>query len=228
MRLTHCIVGSLFVSLGGLGCGGNLPRPADAALVDEQPPAVELLVAGPDLAFAGDLAAAPDVASPFPCMPGLASNLPGVAIVWRPSKCSFTLAEAAVGLQIPYDVVVKAALPGVIPVALDAGRCARPGASGLIVQERVEGNGQRYCVCDQGLCPPPAENPQTLPKGTVPATLAWDGRNWGGPSDTNRPKGAAFPPGTYRVVAIATGKLRTAMGDTPFEVTSAFEIRLVP
>ena len=124
------------------------------------------------------------------------SSLLGVTLAFPDDRCSYTQAEVAAGIQIQYQVVVAQNLTGVHPNPADAGGCMQPGASGLIVGYAIGGGGQSYCVCDTGLCAP--QSPVTTPRvGTYPAQIAWDGRNWSGPSDTGNPKGAPFPPGTY-------------------------------
>jgi hypothetical protein len=60
-------------------------------------------------------------------------------------------------------------------------------------------------------------------------TLAWDGVNWDGPSDTGNPKGAPFPEGSYTVTVRGTGQREVSPSTTlPFEVTGTFALRLVP
>jgi hypothetical protein len=106
----------------------------------------------------------------------------------------------------------------------DAGGCGQPGPGGLIVFEKLEGAGQTYCICDEGLCAPPADTPVTLSAGTYVTTFAWDGKNWLGPSDTGNPKGPAFPPGKYTLTLTAKGK---AQGQ-PFEVQTTLPVTLLP
>lgn len=151
-----------------------------------------------------------------------ASNLAGVCIVFPPQEDSFTLAEAAGGLLFNYVVVVTADVLGVTPESQVT--CGMPGSSGLYVGERVEGDGQSYCVCDSGLCPAPNDPPIVLKAGEYPASLAWDGKNWNGPSDTNNPKGPPFPPGAYTVKLSAIGQ-HEGQG---FEVTAELPITLTP
>ena len=92
------------------------------------------------------------------------------------------------------------------PSPNDAGNCQAPGASGLIVSGEVDGDGQHYCLCDQGLCPPPSDPPVELVAGSYPETFGWNGVNWNGPSDTANPFGPPFPPGDYIVQVRATGE----------------------
>lgn len=132
------------------------------------------------------------------------SNLPGVSIQFADAPCTFSLAQAAAGIHVAYQVVVAQTLSRVHPTPGDAGHCQAPGASGLIVGFSFDGGGQRYCLCDTGLCP--ATTFTTTPAaGTTDATIDWDGRNWSGPSDTGNPEGAAFPVGTYQLTLTAAG-----------------------
>jgi len=132
------------------------------------------------------------------------SNLPGVSIQFPDAPCAFSLAQAAAGIHIAYRVVVAQTLAGVHPMPSDAGHCQTPDASGLIVGFSFDGGVQRYCLCDIGPCSAPTFT--TAPAaGTYDATIAWDGRNWFGPSDTGNPEGAAFPVGTYQLTLTAGG-----------------------
>ena len=150
------------------------------------------------------------------------SNLEGVCIVFPPQQDSFTLAEAKAGVELKYAVVVLADVPGVETESINT--CDEPGPSGLFVGERIEGDGQAYCLCDQGKCPDPKLPPFMLVAGTYPDSLPWDGVNWFGPSDFNNPKGPPFPPGTYAVKIRAIGQRE----GQPFEVLGELPITLTP
>lgn len=151
-----------------------------------------------------------------------ASNLDGVCIVFPPQQDAFTLAEAAGGVEFKYVVIVTADVMDVTPQTEVT--CDSPGPGGLYVGERVEGDGQNYCVCDSGLCPPPDDPPFTLKMGQYPGSLDWDGKNWNGPSDTNNPEGPPFPPGAYTVKIRAIGQ----HAGQDFEVTADLPITLTP
>jgi hypothetical protein len=133
------------------------------------------------------------------------SNLPGVSIQFPNAPCTFSLAQAAGGIQIAYQVVVAQNLAGVHPTPGDAGHCQTPDASGLIVGFSFDGNGQKYCRCDTGLCAAATTFTTAPAVGSYDTTIAWDGRNWSGPSDTGNPEGAAFPVGTYQLTLTAAG-----------------------
>jgi hypothetical protein len=189
---------SMVVIAIAAGCGE--PRPAGPT----QPPAIDAVAAA--------------------CTPTGASSLAGVTIDFPSPRCTFTLAEAAAGLAIPYRVVVASPVAQVVPAPLDAGGCGQPDASGLIVAGSIGGGTQRYCVCDTGLCPAPDQTPHAVPAGTYPATFTWTGENWSGPSDTNNPKGPPFPPGDYTLLVTTHGTHAGAA----FEVTGALPIHLTP
>lgn len=148
------------------------------------------------------------------------SDLAGVTITFPDQACEFTLAQAAAGIGIGYDVVVQDDLTGVIPQGQSS--CPEAGPSGLYVFERLAGNGQSYCLCDTGLCPAPPEEPVTIAKGTTSGMFSWDGKSWSGPSDTGNPEGPAFPPGAYTLEVSAKG---TRAG-VPYSVVGTFGIVL--
>jgi hypothetical protein len=68
----------------------------------------------------------------------------------------------------------------------------------------------------------------TLVPGSYPGTFKWDGRNWYGPSDTNNPEGAPFPPGHYMLTVSAKGELALPDPAAPFLVMGTFGIDLTP
>lgn len=162
-----------------------------------------------------------------PCTTTASSTLPGVAISFPDAPCRFTLAQAQAGVQLSYEVVVDQTLGGVLPRAQDAGGCGTPGDSGLIVFERLTGAGQRYCLCDRGLCPPQLSL-TTVQPGRHAGSITWDGRNWTGPSDSSNPKGAPFPAGDYEFSVSAVGTWRVQGTDQPFEVVGTLRVTLTP
>jgi hypothetical protein len=152
-----------------------------------------------------------------------ASDLPGVAITFPPQRCSFTLAEAAAGLTFTYEVTIDAPVAELTSQHNDAGSCDQPGPSGLITAGQVAGNGEMYCLCDQGLCA--GDTPTVeLAAGVFPDSFSWDGVNWSGPSDTNNPKGAPFPAGNYAVSITSHG----LVGTKPFKLQASLPLTLVP
>jgi len=139
------------------------------------------------------------------------SDLPGVSIEFPDDRCRYSMAEVAAGIPINYTVVVASTLTDVTPTALDAGGCAQPDRElGLMPLLQITGLGQSYCACDLGLClrDGSAQPTTVVPAGRYDRTMPWTGRNWGGPSDTNRPLGDAFLPGTYTFNVTASGRWR--------------------
>jgi hypothetical protein len=144
------------------------------------------------------------------------------------TQCSFSLADPVAKIEFPYRVVVDDDVPSVSPRPQDATQCDLPGASGLITFEKVDGNGQSYCVCEKGKCLPPNNPAVTLKKGSYPFTFTWDKRNWYGPSDTNNPEGPPFPVGDYTVTISAIGTQATPSGDAGFVIMATLPIHLLP
>ena len=161
------------------------------------------------------------------CVTTSTSTLPDVAIQFPNPVCTFSLAQAAAGIHIPYSVVISSDVAAVTPAASPMRNCEAPGPSGLILYEQIAGSGQSYCDCDNGRCLPPAMTTVTLKMGTYPGTFTWDGKNWNGPSDTGVAEGAAFPPGSYVLTERAIGGFKGAPGDK-FTVEGTLTITLTP
>ena len=157
------------------------------------------------------------------CQETAASTLTGASIHFnQPLDCSFTLAQAATGITIPYTLVIDQEIADVSPQAQST--CVQPGPSGFYVFEQLTGNSQSYCLCDNGFCSPPASETTTLHAGSYPGTFAWDGRNWYGQSDTMNPKGAYLPSGSYTLKVSTKG----TQGGTAFEVSDSIVVSLTP
>jgi hypothetical protein len=225
---------SLFVGCAALAlpaCGGSTATP------DAENPVIA--DSGPDTRPVVDGGAEASVEA-IACNPVTTSTLPHVHIVFQATKCTFTLAEAAAKISIPYDLVVDEDVPGFVPASP-----YRYGSSAanLVLDEDIKGGTQLYCLCDTGLpaplCPlddggdvfsdagPLGGCPAvTIPAGTYHRVITWDGRNWTGPSDTDNPEGPPFPPGDYAVeVATEQGSI----GDAGALFASGkLPIRLVP
>jgi hypothetical protein len=140
-----------------------------------------------------------------------------------PTNCIFTLAEAALGISIEYELVLENEVPDVVPHSQQS--CpGPPGASQLYLFERLSGGNESYCICDNGLCPAPPDTPITLHPGTYPGVFEWDGKNWNGPSDTGNPKGPPFPPGEYTLDVSTTG----LVAGQAFEVRGTLNVKLIP
>ncbi|MBI4952284.1 MAG: hypothetical protein HY908_09630 [Myxococcales bacterium] len=163
------------------------------------------------------------------CKPVSISTLPDVSVRFLATDCSFTLAEAAAGLAIDYEVQIAADVPGVAPEAQDGGHCETPQPYGLVVHEVLAGGAEQYCLCDVGLCAGNPFPPVTLAAGTYPGSFVWHGENWSGPSDYGAPKGPPFPAGTYELTVSAIGTV-TEPGGSPlsFAVTGKLPLALTP
>jgi hypothetical protein len=183
------------------------------------------------------------------CAPEESSTFPHVRLTISASTCTFTLAEAMAGISVPYDLIVDQDVPGFAPAATYP---YASDAANLVLNEVLAGQAQRYCVCDKGLpdpgCPtdgggidhqppdasPPGTvcSPVTVPAGDYHRAFTWDGRNWGGPSDTFRPEGALFPAGDYQLtISTAPGSVggQGLVDDAGvLQATATVAIRLVP
>jgi hypothetical protein len=179
------------------------------------------------------------------CSISTASSLPGVTLRFTGSVCTFTLAQAAAGLSIPYELVVDHDIPGTYPHRQYSGNCNIPDPNVLAPFESLIGNGQQYALFEFGLpcfdAGANTEPPVTVTKGTFSGTFTWAGRNYGGPSDTNRQPGPPFPIGDYTLTVDATGTVDTSFGAndggagdagggvrTPYDVNAVSHLVLVP
>ncbi len=169
------------------------------------------------------------------CVVTESSTLPHVRLVVSPAACSISTSDPAPTLVIRYQLVVDQPVPGFVPGApYPAGQ----EVANLVVDEQIAGQGQRYCLCDQGLspsrCPLPDGGfaftgpcgPITLPAGTFARSFSWNGRNWNGPSDTNNPYGPPFPVGDYLfTVSTRPGSLG---GGTALSATATLTVHVTP
>lgn len=202
-------------------CSARAPAGSDAAAPD--------LFSAHDAATEGAIDAALDTGSPdapSTCPSTSWSTLHDVAIDIPEQPCVFTLAQAAAEISIDYVVHITAAVDDVVPAPQDAGDCGQLAPGGLTLFETLSGDGQLYCLCDVGLCPPDDDPPVQLQPGTTPGVFEWTGRNWTGPSDTGNPVGPPFPPGTYTLRVSAVGTVGPAAD--PFQVEATFSITLLP
>jgi hypothetical protein len=139
---------------------------------------------------------------------------------------TLALAEAAKGVKFEYKIVVSEDRAGVVALPFGPSFNEPAGPSGLHPREAISGNNQRYCLEDFGLAFPPKGKAATLKKGEYKHAFEWDGRNWSGPSDTNNPKGKAFPAGTYDVTVTIRGELETPKGRVPYTLTEKTKLVL--
>ena len=197
IEMNFAIAGGLLM-LAGFGCAGSM-APENAG--NNPTPAVEK-------------SAEPSIQTGNTKNGDAAEQAHGdVEILFSKPRFRFTLAEAAAGISIDYDVVVKQDLPDVIPLLQG---CATRGPGGLLLFEQLSGNDQLYAMGDCGPGAPPSREPVRVRKGTFRHTFKWDGRNWLGPSDTGLAKGAPFPPGDY-----------TLLVSSNFEVASGEKTEIV-
>ena len=163
-----------------------------------------------------------------PAVGGPAGSEPeqNIEVVFSRGGYRFTLAEAAAGVKMQYDIVVKKDLPGIVYLPQDGGGASGPGPSGLGPFEKIHGNGQSYAEYDIGLGPGPRPDAKTIKKGTYATTIDWDGRNWSGPSDTNMPKRAAFPPGQYQLTVTMIGNVDTPRGRRFYQIERSARVEL--
>lgn len=139
---------------------------------------------------------------------------------------TFTVAEAAKGVKVEYKIVVSEDRAGVVALPFGPSFAEPAGPSGLHPREAISGNKQSYCIADSGLAFPPKGKTATLKKGEYKHAFEWDGRNWSGPSDTNNPKGKAFPAGTYDVTVTIHGELDTPKGRVQYSLTEKTKLVL--
>jgi hypothetical protein len=153
--------------------------------------------------------------------------LPGVRIEFITQRATWTLDEAATGLQVEYAVKIDHDIANVHPAPQDSGWCGDPGPSGLVVFEDLRGNGQRYCGCNLGLCLEPPVEYRTLKRGSYPGIFEWEGKNSYGSTNPLQPKGDPFPPGRYALTLSGVGQRLVGNEETYFRVTGTFEFELI-
>ena len=168
----------------------------------------------------------PPLSAPVACVATVTTTLPGITARVKNTRCDFTLAQAAAGITIDYEIVVAANLP-----ALYIQSITGQTATALSLFSSLKGNGQRYCLCDTG--PGPSTIKQLdVPAGAYAGAFAWDGTNWGGPSDTGEKKGPAFPAGVYTLSLHGKGAHAKPVApatnlETDYEIDVTIPITLV-
>jgi len=217
MNENHVLLG-LTIFCAAPGCGSSHPNATTDAMVDARDARADSVDSADST---GD--ESPDVAPPV-CTSDDESSLPGVRILFPEQPCTFRLSEAAAGISLRYQIMIASDVADVVRQPQDAGHCGVAGPSGLIAFERLEGGGQRYCLCDVGLCPPPPGVPIQLRTGVHDEDFGWRGRNWDGPSDTGNLEGDPFPTGSYLLTVSAIG----SAGGNPYRVAGTFTVNIVP
>ena len=156
------------------------------------------------------------------------SSLDGVKIRFRMQRCAWTRVELRQGIVLEYQIAVDSAnAPDAVqPWPQDAGGCGRPGPSGLILFHRISNDrGDRYCLCDEGMCAPLSSASGKLVDGVHNGSFEWHGRNWMGPSDVGFDKGDPFTTGPSKVMVSAKG---TTLNGERFEVSAEMTITVLP
>lgn len=159
-------------------------------------------------------------------VPGQAKLDDAIKIEFPKDGYSFTLAEAAKGIKLPYKIIIERDLADIAPMAFPPSFHEPAGPSGLHPREIISGNNQFYGLIDFGLGFPPKEVVKSLKKGTYTHAFEWDGRNWRGPSDTGQPKGKPFPVGTYEVTVTIRGNVIIDQKKMPYEITRKTKLTL--
>jgi hypothetical protein len=150
-----------------------------------------------------------------------------ISIQFSQPSYTFTLAQASAGIEIPYQIIIAENIDTIY--ARSGKQCpGRPDSSGLIPFEILSGNGQRYCLCDEGLCFVLDTNGviSKLVKGTYQETFSWQGHNWNGASDYNAPLGPAFPAGTYFLKIGVGGKNKVGNSFEGFSIADSVSVVL--
>lgn len=149
-----------------------------------------------------------------------------ISIHFLQSSYTFTLAQANAGIQIPYQIIIGENIDTIY--ASSQMQCpGQPDSSGLIPHEILSGNGQQYCVCDEGYCLSLDTGviSESI-KGTYHETFSWQGHNWNGPSDYNAPIGPSFPAGTYFLKISVAGKNRVSNSYESFYIVDSVSVVL--
>ena len=168
-----------------------------------------------------------DAAVPFACEPTATGAIPGAHFDLSQTPCQFSIAAAKGAFPLPYRVVVESSEHLTLPT--NAGQCQTDQVYGNVgVFERLDGNGQTWCMCDTGLCAGNSPPLTTVP-GTYDAKFVWDGKNFQGPSDTMQQPGAPFPPGLYQFHVRSSGQRQKADGSQePYAAEATLRVRLDP
>lgn len=156
------------------------------------------------------------------------AKLDGLEIDLCKKQYEFTLAEVAKGVELCYVVQSSKPLTGMVPMPQDIGGASRPGPTGMYPFFEIKGKGQSYAFRDVGIAPRIARMPKTIKPFNVMQKVKWEGRNWGGPSDTGQPKGKPFPAGTYEFTVSVVGKVKTPDGLKPYRVSESVKVILKP
>jgi hypothetical protein len=148
-----------------------------------------------------------------------------VSISFPKSLYTFTLAQVADTIAVPYQIQISNALSSIYAVA--QATCVEPDSTGLIFLEELYGNGQTYCKCDNGFCFYAQYGYlRNLSPRNHQRRFVWQGRNWYGFSDTGNPLGAPFPAGVYTLRVSANGHHKVDNADVNFRIADSVQIVL--
>lgn len=153
------------------------------------------------------------------CTAESVSDLPGVQLEITSEKCTFTRAELEEGVIFEFSYVIEDEIE-ISPAGEYS--CWRSLPGNFPHAYQIAGDGQRYCLCDVGLCQQDT-SPLTLQPGTYPQSFEWTGRNWDGPSDTGNPLGEPFPAGTYTLSVRSDGTYEGSQ----FDVVATLDITII-
>jgi hypothetical protein len=144
-------------------------------------------------------AACVDAPPPRPCdVDATDDSLPGVTIHVESHRCNFEVGQPG---EFTWKVDVAESVTYQVEASAGCGSCKTWGGNnpGQLVTYRVGTGDVHYCECDTGCCPPDMSMAYTLEASSGVGRIAWPGRQWDGPSDTNNPLGEPFPAGSYDV-----------------------------
>ena len=174
----------------------------------------------------------PDAAADVPtsaCAPVYTGSIPGATLDLSQTPCVFSISAAKGVFSLPYKIHVASAQKLSVPATNGCNATPTPETGAVVLETVVAGGGQKWCVCDVGLCQ--VQTPPFTPTipGDYTVDFTWDGKNWFGPSDTGNQPGPAFPTGTYEFRVSIAGKHQHEDGTTvPFAATAVLPIELVP
>ena len=197
----------------------DVVAPADTALSKDTDPGTDTSL--PDTS--------PDV-QVTACVPTYEGSIPGATLDLSKTPCTFSIKAAKGVFDLGYKLTVLTSEK--LSTGGNMGGCPPQPSSihgGIATFEQLDGGGQKWCMCDTGLCAP-IEPPFTASTvGSYDVAFTWDGKNFQGPSDTGNKPGPAFPPGSYVFSVTVAGKHQKADGTTEtFSGVAKLPITLTP
>jgi hypothetical protein len=148
-----------------------------------------------------------------------ASAPPGVHFRFTNAKCSYSLKEAAAGIDFGYEIVVDA------DITLTHTTCkGASNAGGLALEEDVADGKGLHSYCAGGLCPSETTS-FVLKAGTYPRTYHWDGYSYAAPADACT-RETAYPAGSYTLDISEQYTLGDA--GTPSAIHGTLRLTLTP